>query len=102
MSFSMAQQERLMQVLLAPLESEKTTRIGDKYNQVVFKVSSDANKQEIKSAVEFLFKVEVASVRVLNSKGKQKNFGRIRGKRSDWKKAYVALKAGHDINFANA
>jgi large subunit ribosomal protein L23 len=101
MSISIVRQERLMQVLVAPLESEKTSRVGYKYNQVVFKVVSDANKLEIKAAVEMLFNVKVNSVRVLNTKGKQKSFGRIKGKRSDWKKAYVALKDGYDINFAN-
>jgi large subunit ribosomal protein L23 len=102
MTISAAKQERLTRILLSPLESEKTSRVGDKHNQVVFKVLRDADKQEIKAAVEFLFKVEVSSVQVLNVKGKQKTFGKIRGKRSDWKKAYVALKPGHDINFAAA
>jgi large subunit ribosomal protein L23 len=102
MTIPSIKQERLTQIILSPLTSEKTTQIGDKYNQFVFKVVRDADKQEIKNAVEFLFNVEVNSVRVLNVKGKQKSFGKIRGKRSDWKKAYVALKPGHDINFAAA
>lgn len=101
MSLSMAQQERLMQVLVAPLESEKAARIGNSHRQVVFEVRRDADKQEIKAAVEFLFNVEVASVRVLNVRGKRRNFGRVRGRRSDWKKAYVALKAGYDVAFAS-
>jgi large subunit ribosomal protein L23 len=102
MSKSAIYQERLMQVLLAPLQSEKTTLVGEKSNQVVFKVVSDANKTEIKDAVELLFKVKVNSVQILNVKGKQKNFGQIRGQRSGWKKAYVALKKGEDLSFANA
>lgn len=102
MSNSAVYQERLMQVLLAPLQSEKTTMVGEKCNQVVFKVASDANKAEVKEAVEMLFKVKVSSVQILNVKGKQKNFGRIRGQRSGWKKAYVALKEGENLTFANA
>lgn len=95
-------QERLMQVLLAPVMSEKSTDVGEAHNQAVFKVTTDATKTEIKQAVELLFKVEVASVRTANVKGKHKSFGRIAGKRSAWKKAYVALKPGFDINFAAA
>lgn len=93
-------EERLLQVLLAPLVSEKAARVADLSKQFAFRVVSDANKQEVKQAVEKLFQVEVASVQMLNTKGKQKNFGRIRGKRSSWKKAYVGLKPGFDINFA--
>ena len=102
MSDSAVYQERLMQVLLAPLQSEKTTMVSEKCNQVVFKVVSNANKAEVKEAVEMLFKVKVNSVQILNVKGKQKNFGRIRGQRSGWKKAYVALKEGENLTFANA
>jgi len=91
---------RLLQVLRKPRMSEKAARIGEKSRQYVFEVLSDADKQEIKQAVELVFKVEVTSVQVLNVKGKRKTFGRVRGKRSDWKKAYVGLKEGHEITFA--
>lgn len=93
-------QERLMQVLLAPQISEKSTYVADKYEQVVFRVVSDATKPEIKAAVELLFKVEVESVQVLNVKGKIKRTGRVMGRRKDWKKAFVSLKPGQEINFA--
>lgn len=93
-------QERLMQVLLAPQISEKATMIAEKNNQVVFIVTPDATKPEIKAAVELLFKVKVGSVTVLNSKGKSKRFGRTFGRRSDVRKAFVSLEAGQEINFA--
>lgn len=91
---------RLLQVLRKPRMSEKAARIGEKNRQYVFEVLPGADKQEIKHAVELVFKVEVTSVQVLNVKGKHKAFGRVRGKRSDWKKAYVGLKEGHEITFA--
>lgn len=94
-----AKQERLMQVLLAPTVSEKTTFIGDKNNQVVFRVADDATKPEIKAAVELLFKVKVKGVQVSNVKGKEKKTGRIMGRRRNWKKAYVSLARGQEINF---
>ena len=94
-------QERLLQVLLAPQISEKATYIADKHEQVVFRVVSDATKPEIKAAVELLFKVEVNSVQVANVKGKSKRFGRFMGQRKGWKKAYVCLKAGQEINFVD-
>ncbi len=93
-------QERLMQVLLAPQVSEKATQIADKHEQIVFKVASDATKPEVKAAVELLFKVEVKSVQVLNVKGKDKRFGKTIGRRKGWKKAFVCLKPGQEINFA--
>ena len=93
-------QERLLQVLLAPQISEKATIVADKNEQVVFKVASDATKPEVKAAVEALFKVEVKSVQVLNVKGKTKRFGKTMGRRKDWKKAFVCLKPGQEINFA--
>ena len=93
-------QERLLQVLLAPQISEKATFIADKNEQVVSKVASDATKPEIKAAVELLFKVQVESVQVANVKGKEKRFGRFIGRRKGWKKAYVSLKPGQEINFA--
>lgn len=94
--------ERLMQVLLAPIVSEKSTLIADKRNQVAFRVMQDATKPEIKAAVELLFKVEVESVNVLVQKGKAKRFGRFNGRRRNVRKAYVCLKAGQEINFAEA
>nr|WP_287365379.1 50S ribosomal protein L23 [Thauera sp.] len=93
-------QERLLQVLLAPQISEKATFVADKNEQVVFKVAADATKPEVKAAVEALFKVEVESVQVLNVKGKTKRFGKTMGRRKDWKKAFVCLKPGQEINFA--
>ena len=92
-------QERLMQVLLAPTVSEKSTYVGDRNNQVVFRVADNATKPEIKAAVELLFKVKVKSVQVSNVKGKEKKTGRIMGRRRNWKKAYVSLVQGQEINF---
>jgi large subunit ribosomal protein L23 len=92
--------ERLMQVLLAPIVSEKSTMLADKSNQIAFRVMQDATKPEIKAAVELMFKVEVESVQVLNHKGKAKRFGRFNGRRRNVRKAYVSLKAGQEINFA--
>jgi len=92
--------ERLMKVLLAPVVSEKSTVVADTNGQYTFRVSTDATKREIAKAVEKLFEVQVDSVQVVNVKGKQKRFGAIRGKRSDWKKAYVRLKPGSEIDFA--
>ena len=92
-------QERLLQVLLAPQISEKATYVAEKRNQVIFRVASDATKPEIKAAVELLFKVEVDSVQVSNVKGKVKRFKGSVGRRKGWKKAYVSLKAGQEINF---
>lgn len=92
-------QERLLQVLLAPQISEKSTWVADKYEQVIFKVATDATKPEIKAAVELLFKVEVESVQVANVKGKVKRAGRFIGRRKNWKKAYVSLKPGQELNF---
>lgn len=95
-------QERVFQVLLGPHVSEKSTIVGDLANQVVFKVSRDATKDEIKRAVETLFEVKVDGVRVVNVLGKRKGAGRIRGRRSDWKKAYVSLAAGQEIDLLSA
>ena len=92
-------QERLMQVLLAPQISEKATYVADKHNQVIFRVASDATKPEIKAAVELLFKVEVGAVQVANVKGKVKRFKGAVGRRKGWKKAYVSLKPGQVLNF---
>lgn len=92
-------QARLMQVLLAPHISEKTTRVGDDNNQVVFKVRADATKPEIRKAVETMFNVKVVGVQVANMKGKRKRFAHMEGRRSDWKKAYVRLAEGNEIDF---
>ena len=92
-------QERLTQILAAPVISEKSTYVADKYNQIIFEVIPDATKPEIKAAVELMFKVEVTGVRVTNTMGKSKRFGRFLGKRSDTKRAYVSIKAGQEINF---
>jgi large subunit ribosomal protein L23 len=97
--------ERLMTVLLAPVVSEKGTFIADKYQQVVFRVQQDATKPEIKAAVELMFSkkdkpVEVRSVQVANVRGKKKRVGTRAGRRRNWKKAYVCLKPGQEINFA--
>jgi len=89
-------------ILEAPIISEKSTIAADKNKQFVFKVQKQATKKQVKSAVEVMFNVEVDSVQVLNVKGKQKRFGRSLGQRSDWKKAYVKLKLGHDIDFSAA
>ena len=93
-------QERLLQVILAPQITEKATYVADKNQQIAFKVLPDATKPEIKAAIELVFKVEVDSVTVVNVAGKAKRVGRTVGRRQDWKKAYVSLKPGQEINFA--
>lgn len=95
-------QEKLYKVILGPVVSEKSAIVAEQSNQVVFKVIRDANKAEIIAAVEKLFNVEVEGVRVLNVKGKTKRTRNGIGKRSDWKKAYVRLAQGHEIDFATA
>jgi len=92
-------QERIYKVLLGPVISEKATMAAEKGNQVVFKVTKDAVKREIKAAVEAMFKVTVEQVRVVNIKGKTKRTRYGLGKQNDTKKAYVRLAEGHDINF---
>jgi large subunit ribosomal protein L23 len=92
-------EERLMKVLLAPVISEKATMVAEKNEQVVFRVSPDATKPEIKAAVEMLFKVQVESVQVANRQGKQKRSGRFVGRRNHTKRAFVCLKPGQEINF---
>jgi large subunit ribosomal protein L23 len=100
-------QERLLNVLLAPVVSEKSTFIGEKNNQYVFRVASDATKPEVKAAVELVFstkdkKLQVLSVQMASVRGKQKRVGRFLGRRASWKKAYVRLAPGHDIDFQAA
>jgi large subunit ribosomal protein L23 len=92
--------ERLMKVVLAPVVSEKSTLVADKNRQYVFRVADNATKPEVKAAIELLFKTKVQAVTVLNVKGKEKRFGRFMGRRRNWKKAYVRLAAGQEINFA--
>lgn len=94
--------ERLMNVVLAPVVSEKSTRVADKNRQYVFRVADNATKPEVKAAIELLFKTKVQDVTVSNVKGKVKRFGRFMGRRRNWKKAYVRLAAGQEINFSAA
>lgn len=91
-------EERLMKVLVAPLISEKSSLAAEQSNQYVFKVTTDATKPEIKQAVELLFNVKVDAVKVANVKGKTKRFGQRIGRRNDWKKAYISLQAGQEID----
>lgn len=92
-------EERLLQVIEAPIISEKSTLVADKNEQVVFRVAIDATKPEIKAAVEMLFKVQVENVQTLRVKGKVKRSGRFMGRRKEIKKAYVCLAPGQEINF---
>lgn len=92
-------EERLMKILLAPHVSEKATNVADQHRQVVFRVSPDASREEVGRAVEHLFGVEVEAVRILNMPGKTRRAGRIQGRRPGFRKAYVALKPGFDIDF---
>lgn len=100
MSDAAVDKDRLYQIILAPVISEKSTRAADKHRQVVFEVLRGASKREIKQAVEMAFEVEVESVQVMNQRGKVKRAGRTPGSRQDKRKAYVKLKEGHDIDFA--
>lgn len=93
-------EDKLFQVLLAPVVTEKSTRAAEQGGQVVFHVLPSANRHDVKAAIEKAFEVEVESVKILNVKGKNKRFGRTMGKRSDRKKAYIRLKEGSDIDFA--
>jgi len=93
-------QLELMKVLVAPVISEKSTRLADTENRYVFKVRKDATKPQVKKAVEQMFEVEVESVQLMNVKGKSKRFGRMLGKRPDWKKAYIRLKADQEIDLS--
>lgn len=92
-------EERILQVLLAPHVSEKAAIATEKRREYVFEVAKDANKQEVKAAVESLFQVKVETVRVLNVKPKPKRFGQVNGHSKPWKKAYVTLQAGQEINY---
>ena len=92
--------ERLINVVLAPVVSEKSTMLADKLRQYVFRVADDATKPEIKAAVELMFKTKVENVRVSNVKGRKRRFGRVEGRKRNWRKAYVRLAEGQEINFA--
>ena len=91
-------QDHLYQVLLAPRMTEKTVLAAESSNQYVFKVAKTASKSDIKNAVQTLFEVKVDRVQTANVKGKQKNFSRRSGQRSDWKKAYIRLAEGHSLD----
>jgi large subunit ribosomal protein L23 len=97
-----ANQERLMTILLGPHVSEKTTDVADRNNQITFKVRRDSTKSEIRSAVEMMFEVKVTNVQVVNCRGKIKRFGKEWGQRQNWKKAYVTLAEGDNIDFLGA
>lgn len=96
----MTSKSKLVQVLLSPIVSEKSTMLAEKNNQVSFRVHPEATKAEVKKAVETLFSVKVCDVKVVNIKGKEGRFGRYAGKQNDVRKAYVTLEKGQDINFA--
>ena len=103
MSIQIFSQDRLMQVLLKPQVSEKATFIVEKNHQIIFRVVQNATKPEIRAAVELMWKaqkIEVTGVQVSNVKGKEKRFGRFMGRRTNWKKAYVSIKSGQEINFS--
>ena len=92
--------DRLMSVVLAPVVSEKSTFVADRNRQYVFRVADDATKPEIKAAVELMFKTKVQGVQVSNVRGKEVRRGRAIGRKRSWKKAYVRLAEGQEINFA--
>jgi large subunit ribosomal protein L23 len=92
--------EQLMNVVLAPVVSEKSTFVADRNRQYVFRVADRATKPEIKAAIELMFKTKVDDVTVLNVRGKERRFGRVVGRKRSWKKAYVRLAEGQEINFA--
>jgi large subunit ribosomal protein L23 len=92
----------IIRVLQAPIVSEKSTMLAEREKRFVFRVLKSASKAQVKRSVELMFNVEVDSVHILNVRGKKRRFGRFVGERSDWKKAYVKLKPGHDIELAVA
>ena len=93
-------QDQLYQVLVGPVVTEKSTLAAEKHDQVVFQVITSATRHDVKAAIELAFDVEVESVKIMNVKGKTKRFGQALGKRNDRKKAYIRLKEGSDIDFA--
>lgn len=94
-------EKRMYEVILGPLTTEKSVRVADKHRQLVFKVARDASKDLVKQAIQKLFSVKVESIQTVKLKGKKKQFKQRSGRRSDWKKAYISLAEGHDINLAN-
>lgn len=94
-------EKRLYSLILGSHTTEKSVRVGERHRQIVFRVARDATKTELTEAVQKLFSVKVVSVRIVNVKGKSRNFRQRPGERSDWKKAYCRLAEGHDINLAN-
>jgi len=96
------QQMKLMTVLLSPHVTEKSTMAADKNRQFVFKIDPRATKRDVKQAVELMFEVKVKSVQAVNVNGKAKRTGAVQGRRRDWKKAYVTLQEGFDIDFMGA
>ena len=92
--------DQLMNIVLAPVVSEKSTFVADRNRQYVFRVADDATKPQIKAAIELMFKTKVDDVTVLNVRGKERRFGKLTGRRRNWKKAYVRLAEGQEINFA--
>ena len=92
--------EQLMNVVLAPVVSEKSTFVADKNRQYVFRVADRATKPQVKAAIELMFKIKVDGVTLLNVRGKERRFGRLAGRKRSWKKAYVRLAEGQEINFA--
>lgn len=91
--------EKLMNVLLAPHVTEKTSLAMQNNNQYTFRVRRDATKSDIKQAVELMFEVKVKGVQIVNEPGKKRRFGRIVGRTQDWKKAYVSLVPGQSIDY---
>ena len=100
MSTQKFEEGRLLQVLIAPIVSEKATLVAEQSNAVTFKVLQSATKPEIKAAVELMFKVEVKGVSVVNTKGKTKRFGKSVGRRDNVRKAYITLKPGQELNLS--
>ena len=94
--------ERLLTVLIQPHVSEKAANVTEKANQYVFRVLSDASKEEVKNAVELMFEVKVEGVNLLNKPGKSRRFKNVEGRRNGYKKAYVRLEAGQSIDFTGA
>jgi large subunit ribosomal protein L23 len=96
----MMTEEKILKIILSPHLSEKATLAAQANRQYVFEVCSSANKPVVKEAVEMLFKVKVDSVRIVNVKTKPKRFGSVQGRSKAWKKAYVTLQAGQQIDLA--
>jgi large subunit ribosomal protein L23 len=91
--------EQLMNVLIAPHVTEKTSLAMQNNNQYTFRVKRDATKTDIKQAVELMFEVKVKGVQVVNEPGKTRRFGKLTGRTQDWKKAYVSLVQGQTIDY---